>query len=405
LTYRGTATSEALNQVFESNPYLEGWIYGDGKVRLKSGQQTPDSIQGRFEVSGLTVPWWTAVPFRVESASLSGSGKEIRVDSATVMAQDNALQLAGRVGMDHPNYQLDLNLKSKSLDWNSLERLFEKTEDDSDQAKSWDLPFRGKVRVEVDALRYGERLWGPLEATVGLHRDHINADIAHCMLCGILISGNMKRSSTGTRINLQWNAEGQELDDTNDCLWERRGMVVGKYNLDGWLNAQGRQSALMSDSQGHLRFLAKDGRIYKLTVLTKILAILNVTEVLRGKLPDLATEGFAYESIEAYGDIRDGHLQLSQATIHGSAMKILAQGDVDIVKEQLDLTVLVAPLKTADVLVSSIPLLGKLVTGKNATLLAFPFSVKGDLKDPDISALPPTAMGSGLLDLLRKILP
>ena len=140
-------------------------------------------------------------------------------------------------------------------------------------------------------------------------------------------------------------------------------------------------------------------------MLTKILAILNVTEVLRGKLPDLATEGFAYESIEAYGDIRDGHLQLNQATIHGSAMKIIAQGDVDIVKEQLDLTILVAPLKTADVIVSSIPLLGKLVTGKNATLLAFPFSVKGDLKDPDISALPPTALGSGLLDLLRSILP
>ncbi len=405
LTYRGTATGEALNQVFESNPYLEGWIRGDGKIRLNSGQQPLASTQGTLQVSGLTVPWWTPIPFRVESASLSGSGKEIRVDSATVTAQDNTLELTGKVGVDPPNYQLDLNLKSKSLDWNSLERVFEKPGDDSSEANSWDLPFRGKVRVEAKSLHYGERLWEPLEATVTFHRDHIDADITQCGLCGILISGTMSRSMAGTRLELQWNAENQEIDDANDCLWQRKGMVVGKYNLDGWLNAQGGQSALMSNSKGHLRFLAKDGRIYRLTVLTKILAILNVTEVLRGKLPDLATEGFAYESIEAYGDIRDGHLQLSQATIHGSAMKIIAQGDVDLIKGQLDLTVLVAPLKTADVLVSSIPLLGRLVTGKNATLLAFPFRVKGDLRDPDISALPPTALGSGLLDLLRSILP
>ncbi|HAA04619.1 MAG TPA: hypothetical protein DCE18_14835 [Syntrophobacteraceae bacterium] len=405
LTYRGTVTGEALNQIFESNPYLEGWMYGEGKVHLEFGQQTSASAQGTLMISGLDAPWWTTVPLRVESAFLSGSSKEIRVESATVAAQGNTMQVAGKVGMDPPSYQLDLNVKADSLDWNGLERIFEKTGDDVGETKPWDLPFVGTIRVEAQSLRYGERLWGPLDSTVRFHRDRIDADIAQCGLCGIQIDGTMSRSMAGTRLNLQWNAKDQELDDANDCLWERRGMVVGKYNLDGWLNAQGQESSLLSTSTGYLRFMAKDGRIYRLTVLAKILAILNVTEVLRGKLPDLATEGFAYESMEAYGEIRDGHLQLSQATIHGSAMKILAQGDVDIVNGQLDLTVLVAPLKTADVLISNIPLLGKLVTGKNATLLAFPFSVKGNVKDPDISVLPPTALGSGLLDLLRKILP
>jgi hypothetical protein len=68
------------------------------------------------------------------------------------------------------------------------------------------------------------------------------------------------------------------------------------------------------------------------------------------------------------------------------------------------LTVLVAPLKTADAIFSQIPVLGKIVTGKEGTLLSVPFSVKGEVKNPKITTLPPTALGAGILGILKRTL-
>jgi uncharacterized protein YhdP len=264
--------------------------------------------------------------------------------------------------------------------------------------KPWNLPLRGKIRLEAGGLRYGERLWQPLDATFTFHREQVDIDIARSGLCGIPVSGTIKRSAAGGRLDLQCDSKRQDLDQALNCLWQRKGMVEGTFNLDGWLSAQSRNHLLPEQSHGHLRFQARKGRIFKFNVLAKILAVLNFTEVLRGKLPDLARDGFAYETIRAYGDIRDGHVQLTQAVIDGSAMKIIAQGDVDLLHGQLDLTVVVAPLKTADALFSNIPLVGRMITGKDGALLSFPFSVKGDIKDPEISGLPPSTVGSGFLD-------
>ena len=407
LIFRGTLQRQALDQLLQTNTFLDGWINGDGSGHLDFRRDVPATAQGSLNLAGLTIPWGAPAPVRIEKASLRGTGKELRVDSATLVVPDNAIELTGSVGAVNSVYQLDLQLQSRDLDWNSLERLWKKEAEQPGQHAPaadipWDLPFRGKLRLEAGAIRYGERLWQPLDATVALHQDHVTIDIARSGLCGIPISGTMKQSAAGTHLDLQWESKDQQLDPALDCIWQRKGIVEGTYRLDGWLSARSERHPLTEQSRGHTRFLARNGRIYRLTVLAKILAILNVTEVLRGKFPDLAREGFAYETMSAYGDIRDGHLKLTRAVIDGSAMKIIAQGDVDLMHQQLDLTVLVAPLKTADAIFSNIPLLGRIVTGKNGTLLSFPFSVKGDIKDPEISSLPPNTVGSGLLDLLKQ---
>ena len=238
-----------------------------------------------------------------------------------------------------------------------------------------DLPLRGTINVDAELFKYGDVLWKPVQGAVLLNDAGLEIAVTHGGLCGIPTSGVIRFASGGMALDFQSTASDQELEPVLACLWDRK--VTGRFDLNGTVMASGAKDPLVHYARGKVDFVAKDGRIYELTVLTKILAILNVTEIFRGKLPDLAREGFSYESMKASGVIEDGHLQLKEAVIDGSSMKILGQGDVNLMNKELDLTVMVAPLKTADAVLSQIPIVGRIMTGQDGTLISIPFSVKG----------------------------
>jgi len=75
-------------------------------------------------------------------------------------------------------------------------------------------------------------------------------------------------------------------------------------------------------------------------------------------------------------------------------MNLAANGDIDLVNDRLDITVLIAPFKTVDAVVKKIPLLGDILGG---TLVTVPVRVHGPFKDPKVTPLPPSAIGEGLM--------
>jgi hypothetical protein len=148
-------------------------------------------------------------------------------------------------------------------------------------------------------------------------------------------------------------------------------------------------------------FSGREGRIYRFGLLAKILSILNLTEIYRGEVPDLTGEGFAYRSMTANAEIKSGKLIMQECSIDGVSMGIACEGNIDFAEKKMDLTVLVAPFKTVDRIVDFIPLIGHILGGK---LISIPFKAKGDLKDPDVMPLPPSAVGSGVLGILERTL-
>ena len=98
-------------------------------------------------------------------------------------------------------------------------------------------------------------------------------------------------------------------------------------------------------------------------VLKKILAFINVTEVFAGSAPDFSSKGFEYHRIEAIADIEGPNLILKEAIVDGDNMKITGQGQIALENQELDLTVIVAPLKTVDRAVGVLPVLVRCWTG------------------------------------------
>ena len=65
---------------------------------------------------------------------------------------------------------------------------------------------------------------------------------------------------------------------------------------------------------------------------------------------------------------------------------------------------MISPFKTLDAIVSKVPLLGRIIGGDTATLVTFPVGVTGKASDPQVTLLPPGAVGEGLLNIVKRTL-
>ena len=177
--------------------------------------------------------------------------------------------------------------------------------------------------------------------------------------------------------------------------------MTGDFDLAGEITGQEKHEALLKSLQGNLEFVAKDGRIYRYGLLAKVLAFVNLTEVFRGKVPGFTKEGFAYHSMAAKATIQDGRLVLKEALIDAPSVGIVCHGHIDLINEEYDLIFLVAPLKTVDSVVKKIPLVGRILGG---TLVSAPVKIAGPWTNPRVTALSASAVGSGLLGIMKNAL-
>jgi hypothetical protein len=126
-----------------------------------------------------------------------------------------------------------------------------------------------------------------------------------------------------------------------------------------------------------------------------------VLEVFRGRTPELGGSGFPYHSMSVRGDIHKGKFTVERAYIGGQSLDIIAEGEIDLVKQKMDLVVLVAPFSTLNWVIRHTPIIGKIMGG---TLISIPVRVSGELANPDVVFLSPTAVGTRILDIMENII-
>jgi uncharacterized protein YhdP len=177
--------------------------------------------------------------------------------------------------------------------------------------------------------------------------------------------------------------------------------ITGEFDMDGFIGARAPGDRLVQSLYGHIEFQARNGKIYRAPLLSRILAFLNVTELLRGQLPDLGRGGFAYKSLHIVGDIMSGKLILKEAYMEGATLNIVAEGEVDLAAKTINLTVLVAPFKTIEFILNKIPVLRNILANR---LITVPVRVRGDIDNPKVIPLAPSVIGRNLLDIMRRIL-
>ncbi|MGD8993281.1 MAG: AsmA-like C-terminal domain-containing protein, partial [Desulfobacterales bacterium] len=284
------------------------------------------------------------------------------------------------------------------LNWNQIDQI---TRTENTTATEEKIKLQGGIMVALENFRYQSFTWRPVEADIAFDKDGTRIVVHRADLCGIQFPGIFKVTGDTFELDFKPVAKELDLDSSLTCLFDKQHLMAGSFDLNGKLLAKAKPSAFPKSLTGNMAFNSNDGRIYRFGMLAKIFALLNVTEIYRGEVPDLKGKGFAYNSMTARGVFEDGRLIISDTSIDSPSMGIAIEGDINLTENKVNLVVLVAPFKTVDRIVKIIPLVGNIMGGN---LISIPFRAVGDLGDPDVIPLSPTAVGSGLLGILERTL-
>ena len=262
-----------------------------------------------------------------------------------------------------------------------------------------------KLRLDVDSGDYGRIKFSGLEADIQQEKGIIYLhDLTAAALGGKLTAkGRIAPGGEyGDRYDLTLDilrADAEKLFTALDISHE----VTGSLTLHGNLTARGNTLLEIKRSAlGNIRLNMTHGKIRKFSTLSKVFSILNVSQLLRFRLPDMTTGGMPYTGIKGSISVNDGILETQDLFISSNAINVSIVGKADIVKEELDFTLGVQPLQTVDKIVNRIPIIGWLLTGKDKNLLTAYFEAKGKWSDPQVSAIPVKSMSKGILNIFIR---
>jgi len=339
------------------------------------------------------------------STETAGKVTRQKVDIKTTKLSwgDNHLVLLGAMSLSKHDTLLEMNVTADSLAWDQINTVLEyiaKKKAQSDPRRGPDN-LLGTIQVKSDGFLWDTYTVRPLEAEITFQPDKVVVVVNKADICGISLRGLLNLSDQTMDLYLVPTSVNYKLASTLSCLTAKKELATGTYNLSGEILAKAKPEAITRSLTGKLAFSAEKGRIYRFGLLAKLLSILNVTEIYRGEVPDLIGDGFAYHSMSASAKLQGGKIIMEECSIDGTSMGIACEGDIDLVEKKINLLILVAPFKTVDRIVEILPLIGSVLGGK---LISIPFRAKGDLHDPNVYALPPTAVGSGILGILERTL-
>jgi hypothetical protein len=183
-------------------------------------------------------------------------------------------------------------------------------------------------------------------------------------------------------------------------------LLTGRVYLDGAeFRGEGADSRRLKESlSGKFNLQCENGVIERAKTLGRIFSILNVSQLFKGRVPDLKSEGLPYRFITASFQITDGVLSTEDLLVDSDAMRITAVGKADLKNNLADVRIGVHPLGTVDTVLSNVPIAGYILTGRDKAFLSYVYEVKGDLDEPKIEAIPVKALGEGFLGIIKRTL-
>ncbi len=179
--------------------------------------------------------------------------------------------------------------------------------------------------------------------------------------------------------------------------------ISGLLTLQGDLTARGDSaSALKKTVRGTVGMHLAKGVINKFHVLSKVFSILNVSQLLSFRLPDMVSAGMPYNRIDGTFSFDDGTVSTSDLSISSPSINMTVVGKTDLVKEDMDLMIGVQPLQTVDKVVSRIPVVGWILTGGDRQFLVTYYEARGKWDDPKVSAIPVTSLTRGVFNIFKR---
>ncbi len=180
--------------------------------------------------------------------------------------------------------------------------------------------------------------------------------------------------------------------------------VMGRAGFTLSLKSEpGDPQTILKTMDGTAAVTITDGTIRRLSLLSKVMSTMQISNYLRLKFPKLDTEGIPFDSITGDCVIEDGTLRTENLYFNSRVMKITTVGSYDTVHDNLDMVMGYQLLQTIDLIVNKIPVVGYILTGEDGNLFTTYFKVSGSIKDPTVEPMTLQALGKGTLNIFTRI--
>ncbi len=397
LTFAGTLTGKTLDRLLLRNPFPSGRVRGDFQANIDLERPERSTAKGQLTAANIRLPLKIERKVHVSQLQLTAKDNRLEIRPAAFLVDDNWHTLEGTIRLASKRYHVDLKHEGAFFDVPPAEE----TQDGRERIERLlSLPVDGKIQSRMSALKWGEQRWVPMKTTFMMTPGRWQIELEEAGLCGIQTTGTVLLEKERIAVDLNHAAQKKALNPAMSCLLGKSDLVDGRFDFEGQLAGEAPSlEALGRALEGEFKFDAEDGRIYRFDLLGRILATINLTELVRGKKSDLLGEGLAYRKMAIEARLENERLRFDKALIDGASAEIAAEGSIDLEADELNLLVLVAPLKTVDAIVKFTPIISTWLEG---TLISIPVKVSGTLEAPRITPLAPSAVGSSLLNLLKN---
>jgi hypothetical protein len=405
-SFQGNLNERTLDRMFEGSIARRGWVRGDLRAHLLLGKPALSSAHGSIEGADFYLPLSLEIPIKIDRFALYAQQKSVMVKTGELTWGDTHCKLSGTISVAADGLHVNMDLAADRVKVEDFLRAYssdEKKDDGADQEPLPDYPpVQGTIRLNADAVSYGNYQAAPLRADISLDELGFRLDVIESAICGISLPGELMHVHDEFLLGFKPVSVQQPLEPTLGCLWGKDNVrISGTFDLQADLHARGKAESLLQSIQGNVSFRATNGEIHQYPLLARILSAVNVTDIVRGRFSELGKKSFVYSDVLITGDIKNGKLVFTEAAMHGNAANLTAQGEINIGENKINLTVLVAPFKTVDRIVSTIPLVNTMLDN---TLITIPVTVTGDLNDPVVTPLSPTAFGEGAIGIIKRTL-
>jgi AsmA-like C-terminal region len=377
-----------------------GAVSGDLRFSFDRRHSERFSAYGGLKGEAIELERLLGRPVKIDSVDLQAGGGSLRIREAAVNWAEQRFRLPGDVRRGAAGPVIDAQLDSPGVVVDALlapgakrreEQAKQPPADTRGDSKLWPLPVTGHVAVRSDFVQSDRYKVAPFAATLTLEERRAHLELEKVQLCGIPLPLTVDAMPEGYAVHAHITAQKQQLEETARCLTEQGVLISGVFDLTANLRTQGKADHLARNLEGTVRVEAREGRVMKFALLGNILSLKGVADMLTAGAPKVDSAGFPYRGLSAAGRFAGGRFVIDESAFDSSAVGLAATGWISIVDYQSRLSTLVAPFARVDRVTRKVPIAGNMLGG---ALTSIPVGVSGDIRNPQVVPLGPSAVTS-----------
>ena len=181
-------------------------------------------------------------------------------------------------------------------------------------------------------------------------------------------------------------------------LGAKEDILTGRLTAEAKLSVKRGAIPMSSGLNGKVVLSAKDGKLKKFLVLTKIFSIVNILTI-----TELFNTGMPYSTIDGRFYVKDGVISTDNFFLESNSLRMSAVGEIDLPRSTMDSTLGLHPFVTVDKIISNIPLAGWIIAGREKSTITMYYKIYGPVKNPEVEAVPISGMGKKILGIFERI--